>query len=138
VNRKPLAIVASVAILLIGVSFYILTHRERVHIRARVEAMRQAIRNNDTAGVAALVMPTARSAYQTKEGLEHFRVHVGTDKSVPSVSVTGDYATVTPHRKYHFDKVLKGNPLGILPGGNAFDMLKENGEWYFTGVVHID
>src|SRR4030095_11506873 len=120
----------SLTILLIAFALYLPTHRERVHIRKRVDAMRQALRNNDPAGVAALVMPMARPTYQTQNSLQRLRLGICGGHAAPPISISGDSATVVAQRKYHYDKILKGNPLGILPGGHSVDMIKENGEWY--------
>lgn len=110
-------------------------HRERVHVRNRVEGMRRVLKSGDMQGVAAFVLPK-RPDDQAQKLLPHYRIpledyrmRVGTDDSVPFIWISGDTANVIPRVEYHF---------GILPGGNSLEMRKENGEWYFTGRLFID
>jgi hypothetical protein len=97
--------------------------------------MRRALRSGDIQGVAAFVLPKRRTD-QTQNSQSHYRIpladygmRVGTGDSVPSIRITGDTATVVPHGVYHF---------GLLPGGDALEMTKEDGEWYFTGRLFVD
>ena len=129
-KKRPLVVVfASIIVMAIIASLLIPLQRERSQIRERVEMMRQALRNNDIAGVAALVSPKLRTNYQNRQGLQHFHDLVGTHNTTPSIWISGDKAFVTPYPQYYF---------GVIPGGTALEMIMDHGEWYFTGKFFID
>ncbi len=109
---------------------------ERVHIRKRVEALRSVLRSGNIEGVAAFIIPERLASQHTRAYRGHYRIRledygmrVGTDASVPAVWINGDIADVTPHVEYH---------LGIIPGGDSLEMIKHDGEWYFSGALFID
>jgi len=43
--------------------------------------------------------------------------------------VSGSKALVVPDRVFHWR---------IIPDGNSIEMIKIDGQWFFTGKVHID
>lgn len=134
-NGRLAVVLAAIGVIAIAGFVVIPRHRERVHIRDRVEGIRRALRNNDMQSVATFVLPE-RPADPSQKGKSHYRIpladyrmRVGTDHSAPSIWISGNTANVTPHVQYHF---------GIIPGGDSLEMAKENGEWYFTGRLFID
>ena len=54
---------------------------------------------------------------------------VGTGNSEPWIWLRGAKAEVTPQRRFYW---------GIIPLGNAVELINTNGDWFFTGGVHID
>ena len=96
-------------------------------IRIRYAEMHRALVARDEAAALKLIVPAARGKPETRVlGLD-FVVQPLNDSS--SISVHGNEASITPRRLFHYY---------VLPGGNSVEMLKVDGEWYFTGGVSVD
>jgi len=104
------------------------TSREEAQIRARYHQMRTALSANDTNAAAALVAPQHRKRFQLHgfSTLNNFAAPLGPRSSI---LIWGDEATVWPERTSHYL---------VIPGGNTVGMVKMDGDWFFTGDVHID
>src|SRR2546430_17698802 len=71
---------------------------ERFRVRQRFEAMRQALRANDTNAAIQLIVPDARAAYQNH--LQRFQIFVGTGSSEPWIWLWAGKAQVVPQRRF--------------------------------------
>ncbi|MCD6050465.1 MAG: hypothetical protein K0Q55_1868, partial [Verrucomicrobia bacterium] len=102
--------------------------QEEAQIRARYQQMRTALSSNDTNAALTLVAPPYRNSFQGHRfsHLNNFAQPLGPRSSI---WVSGNKATVWPERTQLFI---------VFPGGNTIDMIKVNGDWFFTGDVHID
>jgi hypothetical protein len=89
--------------------------------------MRHALSLGDTNAARALFTPDRRgAAHHSFDMLGRFAKPLG-ERS--SLSFSGSRATVCPERVFHF---------GVIPGGNTVEMVRVDGEWFFTGGIHID
>ena|SRR5690349_14549306 len=102
--------------------------REQTQIRARYQQMRAALSSNDTNAALALVAPQHRGGFDGHRFsmLNDFAETLGPRSAIV---VRRDEAVVWPVRTSHYL---------VLPGGHTIGMIKVNGDWFFTGKVHID
>jgi hypothetical protein len=104
------------------------SHRpELEHVRARYHQMERALATGDTATAQALLAPALRA-----RATQHLAQLTGFVKPLNRrtvVVVSDSTATVCPLLQFHF---------GVIPGGHSLDLIKLDGEWYFTGAIHID
>ena len=102
--------------------------RQRAQIRVRYQQMTVALSAGDTNAVLALVAPACRSGFDDLRlsRLEGFAKPLGPQSSI---LVVGHEATVWPVCTSHYL---------VWPGGHTVEMVKVNGEWFFTGKVHLD
>ena len=102
--------------------------REQAQIRARYHQMRTALSSNDTNAALALVAP------QYRGGFDDYRFSMLNGFARPlgprsSIFVFRNEAVVWPVRTSHYL---------VLPGGHTIGMIRVDGEWFFSGKVHID
>jgi len=102
--------------------------QEQAKIRVRYQQMRTALSSSDTNAVLALVAPEYRGSF------DGYRFLMLNDFAQPlgprsSIVVLRDQAIVWPVGSSHYV---------VLPGGHTIDMIRVNGDWFFTGRVHID
>jgi hypothetical protein len=103
------------------------TRQEEAKIRARYQQMRTALSSGDTNGVRALFAPDFRGeANRQFDRLLNFAKPLG---GLSAVRFSRSRASVCPERISHF---------GIVPGGHTIEMVKIDGDWFFTGKVSID
>jgi hypothetical protein len=101
--------------------------REEAQIRTRYQQLRIALSSGDTNAARALFAPEFRGrAHHSLGRLVTFAKPLGRQSSVRFSTAK---ARVCPERIYHY-----GLPLG----GHTIDMIKVDGQWFFTGKVHID
>lgn len=97
-------------------------------VRARYAQMRAALSAKDAEAVKLLMAPSSRAG-AGEEMIRRLDQFAKTLVPSSSVSISGSQARICPKPVYHF---------GILPGGDTVEMIKVDGEWFFTGKVHID
>lgn len=101
--------------------------REETQIRARYQQMRLALSSGDTNTSRSLFAPDFRGgAHRTFDMLDRFAKPLGPQSSV---RFSTSRAQVCPERIFHYR---------VLPGGHTIEMVKVDGEWFFTGEIHID
>jgi len=88
--------------------------------------MRIALSARDTNAVLALVAPQMRTSFDDFSRLDGFAQPLGPRSSI---RILGGEATVWPVRTSHYV---------VLPGGHTVEMVKVDGDWFFTGKVHVD
>jgi len=118
-----------IALALVAVLFaHRSNQREEAQIHARYQQMRTALSSSDTNAVLALIAPNYRRNFHSHSFpyLDRFVQPLGTRSSI---AISGNKADVCPDRIHHYL---------IIPGGNTVEMIKLNGDWFFTGDVHID
>ena len=130
---RPRLIVLLVVVLLLVLALGALLfsrpiRREQTQIRARYQQMRTALSSSDTNAALALVAP------QYRGGFDGYRFSMLDGIAQPlgprsSIMVWRDEAVVWPVRTSHYL---------VLPGGHTIGMIKVNGDWFFTGTVHLD
>lgn len=97
---------------------------EHTRIRARYEAMQVAMRNGDTNAARLLFSPAHRRDADGNFTRYHmFAKPLGVRSKI---SVRDDKADVCPVRVV---------PIGMF--GHTIEMIKVDGEWYFTGKIGI-
>jgi hypothetical protein len=97
---------------------------DRVRVRARYEAMEAALRIGDTNAARLLFAPAHRARAQDNFGrLTTFARPLGLKSAI---SIDGTRATVCPERIF---------PIGMF--GHTVEMIKVDGEWYFTGKISV-
>jgi hypothetical protein len=80
----------------------------------------------------------------TAEAKRLFALYPGDDLDSALERVTGQAAPIGPQFKVDVGlgrawvRPRAESRLGVLRGGNAIELKKLNGEWYFTGKVSID
>ncbi|MCD6051707.1 MAG: hypothetical protein K0Q55_3116 [Verrucomicrobia bacterium] len=104
------------------------TRQDQTQIQARYQQMLAALSANDTNAALALVASPHRRRFDGF-GPSAFNYAAKPLGSHSSIRVSGDEAAVCPERPLHFF---------FLPVGDTIDMIKVNGDWFFTGDVHID
>lgn len=102
--------------------------RERLQVRQRFDGMRQALRARDTNNVLQLIIPEVRTTYCND--LQRLLMLVGTGSNKPGVWMWAGKARVLLQIRMRW--------LGIVPIGNEVEMIRTNGDWFFTGRVFID
>jgi len=101
--------------------------REEARIRIRYEQMRLALASADTNTARALFAPDFRGGAHRRFGmLETFAKPLGPQSSV---RFSTSRARVCPERLWHYR---------VPPGGHTIEMVKVDGQWLFTGSIHID
>jgi hypothetical protein len=90
--------------------------------------MRTALSAGDTNAVLGLIAPQLRTSFDDSQfsRLHSFAQPLG---SQSSIFIFGDGATVWPVRTSHFV---------VLPGVDTVQMIKVDGDWFFTGEIHVD
>lgn len=102
-------------------------HAEQTRIRVRYQQFRTALDAGDTNAVSQLFAPEVRARAHRSYGMVgNFALPLD---STSRISITGPRALVCPRGLVHF---------GIIPGGHTVEMVKVDGEWFFTGEVNID
>jgi hypothetical protein len=103
------------------------SRQEEMQIRARYQQIRLALSAGDTNVARSLFAPDIRAdAHRNFDRLSQFAKQLGPQSSV---RFSSSKAQVCPERIFHYR---------ILPGGHTIEMVKVDGEWFFTGKVHID
>lgn len=132
-HRPSLIVLSAVGLLLVlsmavGLFVYRSIRREQSQIRARYKQMRTALSSSDTNAALALVAPQYRSGFDGHRfsRLSSFAQSLGPRSSIV---VLHDEAVVWPVRTSHYV---------VLPGGHTIEMIRVEGDWFFTGKVHID
>lgn len=123
-------IVAIPVVALVAVVFS--AHRsrqmERALIYARYGELRGVLASGDTNGALRFIAPEDRDRLDA-----HSLAVLGNAMralgSNSHVALADGRAAVWP---VHTPR------LGVLHGGDCMDMVKVDGEWYFTGLVHVD
>ena len=131
--KKPLLIALAVFAVLCALlaSNVFRVHREGARVRARYEAMCLAGRNKDLDSLAKFATSKLRAAHHQKQAdlgwIADQLKYSG--NAEPDISLSGDRAwiTLSPHTVFW-----------VIRTGNTVEMVKENGEWCFTGKVAID
>jgi hypothetical protein len=101
--------------------------REEMQIRARYQQMRLALSSGDTNVTRSLFAPDNRGGAHHNFGiLDTFMKPLGLQSSV---RFSSSKAKVCPERVFHYR---------VIPGGHTIEMIKVDGEWFFTGAVHVD
>ena len=101
--------------------------REVSQIRHRYEQLRLALSSTNTQAASELFAPELRGGAHRSFGLlQSFSKPLGTHSSV---TLFGSRAQICPERLYHF---------GVVPGGHTIEMVRVEGDWFFTGAVNID
>jgi hypothetical protein len=97
---------------------------EHARIRLRYEAMQTAMRNRDTNAARLLFAPEHRKGADSNFARYHmFAKPLGIRSKI---SVDGSTANVCP---------VRAIPIGMF--GHTIEMIKIDGEWYFTGRIGI-
>lgn len=97
---------------------------EHARIRARYGAMQVAMRNSDTNAARLLFSPTHRRDADNNFTRYHtFAKPLGVRSKI---SVSGEKANICPVRIV---------PIGMI--GHTIEMIKVDGEWYFTGKIGV-
>ena len=119
------------ALLILAAAFLVYSYvgddREQAQIRARYAQMSLALSTGDTNTARALLAPPFRP--RVDRNLQMLRGFAKPLSPKSSIRVSGLTAFVCPQPIYHYK---------ILPGGHAIEMIKVDGEWFFTGKVRID
>jgi hypothetical protein len=106
-----------------GIVWSFRASQREANVRERYEQMRDALSIGDTYAARALFAPDRRdAAHRWFDMLHRFAKPLG-ERSV--LSFSGSRATVCPERVFH-------------DGGNTIEMVRVDGEWFFTGGIHID
>jgi hypothetical protein len=129
--RKVPAILVFLVLLILAAAWIIGLDRSRklqeAQIRSRYQQMRLALASGDTNTARSLFAPELRGgAHRTFGVMETFSKPLGPESSV---RFTAARAQVCPETIYHY---------GALPGGHTIEMVRVDGQWYFTGSVHVD
>jgi hypothetical protein len=108
--------------------FYRTIRQEQARIRSRYQQMRTALSAGNTNAVLALVAPQMRSSFDDLRfsRLDGFAQPLGPRSSI---LILGGEATVWPVRTSHYI---------VLPGDHTVEMIKVDGDWFFTGKIHVD
>src|SRR5687768_2012093 len=130
--RRPRSIFLAVVVALAVFAGAWFTHScrssssEETRIRALYEQMRLALSAGDTNVARSLFAPEFRGSARNFEVLGRFAKQLGPNSSI---RFSRSRAQVCPERIFHYH---------ILPGGHTIEMVKIDGEWFFTGDIHID
>lgn len=129
--RKIILSVAGLMLVLVIAAFalfYRTIRQEQARIRSRYQQMRTALSAGDTNTVLTLIAPQMRSSFDDLRlsRLDGFAQPLGPRSSV---LILGGEATVWPVRTSHYV---------VLPGGHTVEMIKVDGDWFFTGKIHVD
>lgn len=129
-NRIRLILLASLTILAVGliIVFALAVHQSAI-IRARYAEMTAAIFSGDTNAVLAMVAPHCRKEFDDLRlmRMKTFAKPLGQSSKVV---VVGNAATVCPSPNWYL--------CGVWPIGDTVEMTKVDGNWFFTGKVHLD
>ncbi|PYI81405.1 MAG: hypothetical protein DME26_20035 [Verrucomicrobia bacterium] len=101
---------------------------ERAQVKARYVAMHRALQTRDVETVRSLLAPSLRPR-AAKGDFGILPTFVTAFGKQSAIHISGSKATVVPERVFYW---------GIIPGGNSIEMVKIDGQWFFTGKVHID
>lgn len=96
-------------------------------IKDRYGSFKRALVEGDDETITALTAPSFRGGPNPR--FDWIRDNAGELNKQSRVSIRGSEATIVPHRTYHYL---------IIPGGNGVKLIKEDGEWFFTGEISID
>ena len=104
---------------------------ERERVRERYQQMRVAVSVGDTNSAAHLLSEDfRRDAPSVASSLSMFARFAKPLTWRSSIKLSDRRATICPERIFL--------SLRWPPTGNRITMVKTNGEWYFTGDIHID
>ena len=98
-------------------------------VSSKYDEMRRVLANSNTNGYHALIAPNYQLSWRKDQLLKipDFAKPL-TKKSL--IRIADNHATICPIPVLYF---------GLLPwGGHRIELVKEDGQWYFTGRVHID
>ncbi len=126
---RPVFVLGIAALLLLAVLIpnYQAARGERNRIEVRYQQMRMALSSGNTNLAQSLFAPDLRGgAYRNFDMLDRFARPLSRRSGI---RVSGPHAVVCPERLFHY---------GFIPGGHTVEMVKVDGEWFFTGSVHID
>lgn len=125
-GRLGLILVIGLAIALVGLGLARISRiKERAAICARWTELNAAVAAQDTVTILTLVAPARREGFGY--GLRDF---VGPLGPSPTILIFGDFATIWPNPDSYLYKVI--------PIGHAFEMIRVDGIWYFTGEFQIN
>jgi hypothetical protein len=120
------------AVLTIGVGAFLLhgcfeSSAERAQIKVRYSAMELAIRAGDTNAARLLFAPAHRP--RAADHFSRFQTFARPLDHRSGISVSGTRAVICPRREFPLI------PIGTI--GHTIEMIKVDGEWYFTGKISI-
>ena len=129
-NRNRIRIVAvllgAAALAIFALGYWPMNH-EQIEIRQRYAAMQAALASGDTKAATSLLTPSIQAEAQSRLSMiERFGAPLGWRSRV---RVSGATASIIPAVSF-----LPRWPLQ----GHAIAMIKIDGQWLFTGDVHID
>lgn len=129
--RRVPAILVSLMLLILAAAWMVgldrSRNRQEAQIRLRYQQMRLALSSGDTNTARSLFAPELRGgAHRTFGVMETFSKPLGPESSVRFKAAR---AQVCPEPIYHY---------GALPGGHTIEMVRVDGQWFFTGSVHVD
>jgi hypothetical protein len=99
-------------------------HPEEMKLRARYDQMRTALRTGDTNAARALMAPACRA--RADDHFTRLAVFARELGGKSKVRISDSRAVVCPETAL---------PFGLF--GHTIDLIKVNGEWYFTGGIGI-
>ena len=97
----------------------------RAAICARWMELSAAVAARDTDTERSLIAPDNRERFEHR-----FQDFVSPLGPSPTILIFGDSATIWPDPKSYLYKAI--------PIGHAFEMIRVDGIWYFTGELHIN
>jgi hypothetical protein len=124
-------LIVALALVILAAAWLVYSYRkgsrEEAQIRIRYQQMRLALASADTNTARVLFAPELRGGAHGYFGrLETFAKPLGPQSSV---RFSASKAQICPERIYHYR---------VLPGGHTIEMVKVDGQWFFTGKVHVD
>ena len=130
-SRRPVFTLAVGALLLLAATLLVRSYQsgrqEEKRIRARYQQMRVALSSGDTNVARSLFAPHFRGgAHRSFVMLDRFAKPLGRQSAI---RFSRSQAPVCPERLFH-DR--------IIPGGHTIEMVRVDGQWFFTGKVQID
>lgn len=100
---------------------------ERASVRDRYELLRTALRAGNTNAAALLFLPAVRSrAPDEINRLQTFAHDLG---AASAITINGTQAWICPRRELAF--------IPFLRIGHEIEMIRVEGEWYFSGRISI-
>jgi hypothetical protein len=125
-KRVLITMAAIFAAMLAGLLLYerLVWHPEEMKLRARYEQMRTALRAGDTNAARAFIAPAHRA--RADDHFTRLTVFARELGGKSTIRISNSRAVVCP------DSAL---PFGLF--GHTIDLIKVNGEWYFTGGIGV-
>lgn len=129
-NRRRITSLSLLLAVLIGGGLLLngfLRSGERASIRERYDSLQAAMRAGDTNAIRLLFAPGHRA--RADEQLGRFQTFALPLDRRSGISLSGDRAQICPRREFPL--------LPVLNIGHTIEMIREDGEWYFTGKISI-